>query len=175
MPIVTIGSATVAAYSVTLKMVKDYEGKVVKQFIEAFKRDWKKGMPLGLIALGAAYFAYLNIEFFNKMNGNPIIFLLAAILIIFFSLVYLTYAFALCARYQNTVLNTLKNSAAITYKYFGKTLVLWFVVAVLAVLFMFNTTLLFFGLLIGPVSIFLTVSGFARKNFDELDKANIDK
>lgn len=169
LPIVTTGAATVAAYSVTLKMVDNHEGHVVTQFLKAFKESWKQGIFLGLITLVTAYFIYLNMEFFNKLDNSPVFFLIAAIIIAFFGLVYFTYAFAICARYHNTVINTLKNSASITIKYFVKTLLLWTVIALLIILYMFNTTLMFFGLLIGPVSIFFTVSGFAIRFFKEIE------
>ena len=48
LPVVTMGAATVAAYSVTLKMVDEREGYVGRQFIKAFKENWKQGIPLGL-------------------------------------------------------------------------------------------------------------------------------
>ena len=84
LPVVTMGAATVAAYSVTLKMVDEREGYVGRQFIKAFKENWKQGIPLGLIFLAAVYAAYLDFEFFNKLPDNPIIFLIAGIVTIFF-------------------------------------------------------------------------------------------
>lgn len=172
LPIVTIGASTVAAYSVTLKMIDNEEGHVVRQFIKAFKDNWKQGIPLGAIGIGISYLAYLNFEFFDKAESNPILFLLAGIVIVFFGILYLTYAFPLCARHQNSLLMTLKNSAAISVKYFLRTVILWIIILALIVLFLFNTTLIFIGILIGPVSIFLTVSGFAIRFFKEIDKDN---
>ena len=74
LPIVTIGAATVAAYSVTLKMVDEAEGYVGRQFIKGFKENWKQGIPLGLLGLLALYVVYLDFELFNKVENNPIIF-----------------------------------------------------------------------------------------------------
>ena len=122
------------------------------------------------MAMAAAYLAYLNMEFFNKIENNPVLFLIAAIIIIFAGLVYFTYAFALCARYHNSIINTLKNSAAISFKFFGRTVFLWFIIAVLIGLFMFSSTLLYIGILIGPVSVMLTISGFAIQFFRKIDR-----
>lgn len=169
LPIVTIGASTVAAYSVTLRMVDDSEGDVAKQFINSFKENWRQGIFLGIMSTAACYFVYLNLEFFNKLETSPITFLFAAIIISFLSLLYLTYAFPLCARYHNSLIGILKNSSAIALRYFVRTFALWLVIVVLILLFMFNTTLMFFGALIGPVSIFLTVSGFASKFFKEIE------
>ena len=169
LPIVTIGAATVAVFSVTLKMSENSEGYIVKQFVQAFKENLKQGIFLGLMLLALCYLAYLNMEFFNKIENNPIYFLFAAIIIMLAGMIYFTYAFAICARYENTIINILKNSAAISMKYFGRTVLLWIVIALLVMLFMFNSTLMFFGILIGPASVFFTISGFAISFFKEID------
>ncbi|HBG01914.1 MAG TPA: hypothetical protein DDW87_10130 [Firmicutes bacterium] len=170
LPVVTIGCSTIAAYSVTLKMVEKRDAGVAKQFLDAFKANWKQGLPIGLITLVVIYSVYMNWQLFHKVDDNPIIFLLFAILLGAASLTHFTYAFALAARYHNSILQTFRNSAAISRKYFLQTLLLWFILLVLTVLFLFNKTLLFIGLLIGPTSTFLTVSGFAAKFFRELEK-----
>ena len=174
LPVVTIGCSTIAAYSVTLKMVEKRDAGVAKQFLDAFKANWKQGLPMGLITLVVTYSVYMNWQLFQKVDDNPIIFLLFAILLGAASLTHFTYAFALAARYHNSIVQTFRNSAAISWKYFLQTLLLWFILLVLAVLFLFNKTLLFIGLLIGPTSMFLTVSGFAAKFFRELEKERME-
>ena len=49
LPVVTIGASTTAAFSVGLKMADGSEGYIFKTFLEAFKENWKKGIPLGLL------------------------------------------------------------------------------------------------------------------------------
>ena len=39
LPVVTIGCSTVAAYSVTLKMVEKRDAKVGQQFLQAFREN----------------------------------------------------------------------------------------------------------------------------------------
>jgi len=169
-PIVTIGPSTVAAYKVTLDMVEDNEGHVAESFIKAFKGNLKQGIPLGLMALAVMYIAYLNFELFNKIQGNPTYFLIGGLIVAFMGLTHFTYAFPLCAKYENTMIQMLLNSGEISKRYFVRSVILWLVILVLLILFMFNSTLMFFGILIGPVSVFLTVSGFARKFFDEIEQ-----
>lgn len=169
LPIITIGASTVAAYTVTLKMIEEEEGYIFTQFIKGFKENFKQGIPLGLLALAVPYFVYLNLEFFEKTPGNPIAFLFAAFFVGGFGLFYLTYAFPVCARYQNSFIKLLQNSAAIATQYMFRTLFLWVVIGLLTVLFLFNSTLLLFGLLIGPVSVMFTISGFALLCFKEIE------
>jgi len=169
LPIITIGAATVAAYGVTLKMADEHEGHVGRQFVQGFKDNWKQGIPLGIIGMVVSYLVYLNLELFNKVPGNPIMFLFAAIIIGFVGLLHLTYAFPLSARYHNTLFRTLRNSSELVVQFFLKTMFLWVIIAILMVLFMFNNTLLFFGIIIGPVSLMLTISGFASRFFSEIE------
>lgn len=170
LPIVTIGASTVAAFSVTLKMVENNEGHVARQFVQAFKDNLKQGIPMGLISLVVAYSAYLNFELFEKVEGNPIVFLIAGIVIVFIGLVHVSYAFPLSARYQNKIFKTFANSKEIAFKFFFRTILMWLLVGVLVFVFMFNYTLMFIGLLVGPVSIFLVISSFSARFFRQLEK-----
>lgn len=174
LPIVTIGVSTIAAYNVTLKMVNDEDGKVFRDFLDSFKLNFKQGLILGIGTLAVAYACYMNFELFNKLEDNPIIFLIAGIVILFVLMINLTYAYPLLARYDNSIRKTLENAREITYKYFFRTILLWLLVAFLVVLFLFTPTLIFIGVLIGPVSIFYTVSGFARRMFTDIEKRNLE-
>ncbi len=170
LPIVTMGAATVAAYSVTLKMVDDAEGYVARQFVKAFKENLKQGIPLGLIFLFCSYVVYLDFELFQKVEGNPIYLLAFGIVAAFIFIMAFIYAFPLSARYENTLIGTIKNSVNIATRYFLRTLALVAVLAVEVVVFLFNSTTMFFGILIGPVCIMFTISGFAMHFFREIEK-----
>ena len=50
LPIVTIGPATIAVFSVTMKMIDEAEGYVAHQFVKAFKANLRNGIPLGLLS-----------------------------------------------------------------------------------------------------------------------------
>lgn len=170
LPIVTVGASTVAVYSVTLKMVDETEGYVGRQFIKAFKENWKQGIPLGLLGMFCTYVVYLDFEMFRAIEGQPILFLIFGILAIgVFGAAFL-YAFALSARYENTLMNTLKNSVSITCRYFLRSIILIVVLAVEVLLFLFNNITLFFGVLIGPVCIMYTISGMALPLFRQIEK-----
>lgn len=51
LPIVTIGASTTALYSVTLKMVVNEEGYLIRDFWRAFKRDFKQSTSIWLLLL----------------------------------------------------------------------------------------------------------------------------
>ncbi|HBE10506.1 MAG: DUF624 domain-containing protein [Eubacterium sp.] len=170
----TIGVSTVAAFDIGLKLAENKEGYVVKQFIQAYKKNLKQGFPLGLIALVASYTVYLDFEIFNKVPNATIFLLMWGFLsgAIFFSC--LVYAFPLSARYTNSLRNTIKNSFRISIRYFGRTVLLALVIAILVLSFMWNWTLILIGILIGPAAIILTVSMFAMPIFRRIERQNTE-
>jgi len=170
LPVVTIGASTAAAFSVTLRMVDEREGYIAKQFWTAFKANLKQGIPAGLLNLFFVYALYLDFQLFHAVEGNPIYFLILGIVGSVMCFGYFIYAYALMARYDNTLLKTLKNSMDISVKYFGRTVMIAVVVAVEIIVFIFNTTTMFLGLLIGPAVIFLTISGPAMYIFRDIER-----
>jgi len=164
-PVVTIGAATIAAFDVTLKMVDDEEGYVGRQFVKAFKSNLKKGIPLGLLAIVCAYIVWLNFSLFNQLEENPVFLLVMGIVSAFVFTLSFIYAFALQARYENTIIKTLQNSLHISMRYFVRTLFTIIILVVEVFIICWNSTTVFFGILIGPVSMIYTVSGCAKFYF----------
>lgn len=169
LPIVTIGASTAAAFAVTLKIAEDKEGKIFDTFYKSFKENLKQGTQIGFIIAIIAYAFYMNIELMIKLEDAPIFFLISTMIIGFFGLMYFTYVFPLCARYHNSLLGTFKNAIAISKRYFVQTLLLWTLIALLILVFLFNTTLIFFGILFGPVTLFLAISGVSVRLFNKIE------
>ncbi len=169
-PIVTVGPATVALASIALQMADEREGYVARDFLKAFKANLKKGIPLGLLFLVALEAVYLDIQFYQVAEDGAMVFLIAGIIAIFVFYMAFIYAFPLMARYENTVMRTIKNSYDIATRYFLRTLFLAFLLVVEVIIFLWNYTLMFIGLLIGPGLIMFTVSSFAIRFFREIEK-----
>jgi uncharacterized membrane protein YesL len=171
-PIITIGASTVAAMSVALKMVDDEEGYIGKGFIKAFKENWRQGTILFIITVVAAYAVYLDFQLFNAVEGNPIIFLIVGIVSCFIVVLSLVYAYPLIARYENTIVKTIQNSFEISKRYFPRTLFLIIIVLFELFIFQYNSTMLFFGILIGPAFIIFTIAAFSKRTFQQIEKDN---
>jgi uncharacterized membrane protein YesL len=170
LPIVTMGASTAAAFSITLKMVDEQEGYIAKDFFKAFKSNLKQGSIMGILFLIALVALWLDFQFFNLLDTNPVIFLIMGFVGIFIFTLTFLYAFPLLARYQNSIINTMKNSFDISIRYFVRTLLLIFVLIFEVMICMWNEWTLIVGVLIGPACIFLTISGFALRFFRELEK-----
>lgn len=170
LPVVTIGASTVAAFAVTNKMAEEREGYVGRQFIEAFKTNWKQGIPLGLMALVCIYAVYMDFEL-QRVTESTVLQIAGILGCVVFTSSFL-YAFSLCARYENTIKNTLMNSIQITIRYFPRTIGLLLVLALELFVFLFNTTTMFFMVLIGPACIMYTISSFAMYIFRRIESDN---
>ena len=170
LPIVTLGGATIAAHDVCMKMAAGEEGYIGRDFVESFKKNFKCGIPYGLLLLLSMYVVWLDFHLFEQIEGNPMILLIMGIVAVVVFLFSFLYAFALQARYENTLIRTLKNSADISMKYFVRTLTLVIALAVQVALFAWNTVTMFIGFLVGPACLIYTVSSYAKIFFNQLEQ-----
>lgn len=169
-PVITVGASTVAAMSVALKMTDDEEGYIGKSFVKAFKENWKQGTLLWIITVVAVYAIYMDFQLFEAVDDNPIIFLIIGMVSVALAIVALLYSYPLAARYENTLINTIQNSINISRKYFGRTLLLVIVIAVEYIVFNFNKTMLFFGIIVGPGFMIFTIAAFSKRIFQVIEK-----
>ncbi len=117
--VVTAGPALTALYDRTLSMARMEDAYIIKPFFRAFKLNLKKGLLLGLLFLVLAallYFDYYAAKTFVPAL-SPVIAGIGVLV-----LAVLEYAFALLARYENTIWGTLKNAVALAIAYFPRTL-----------------------------------------------------
>ena len=176
-PIFTIGVSTTAAMSVALKLADDEEGYIAKSYFEAYKANFKQGVPMGLIFLmvfgyGWAKPVYLDFQLFGAVKNNPVILLIIGMVSVFLVIIAMIYAFPLLARYENTVIRTIQNSMDISRKYFGKTLILVILVAAEVLIFQYNSTMIFLGILFGPGFIIYTVAAVSKRIFLQIERVN---
>ncbi|MFG6330168.1 MAG: DUF624 domain-containing protein [Lachnospiraceae bacterium] len=174
LPVVTMGAATTAAFTITLRMVEEEEGYIARPFFREFKNNLVKGSIIGVVQLFAMYAIYLDFQLSN-IEGNGVLFTVIGVLAIFLTFMHLIYAYALLARYENTIINTLKNSYAIGLRYLPKTFGLFIIIVLECAIFLWNFTTQFIGMLLGPACIILTISSFARPLFKLVEKDNEER
>lgn len=170
LPVVTLGCSTIAAYSVTLRMAEDSEGHIVSDFFKAFKANWKQGIPMSFITIICIMAVSLDFQIYNALEENSLPFLIIGVFAAYIFTMSLLYVYPLLARYENTIFKSLKNSYRLSMRYFGRTILLIFIVAFEIVVIIWNTTTMFIGLLIGPACIMFTISGVAMHIFRDIEK-----
>ena len=121
LPIVTAGAALTALNDACIRLVRMEDGELARDYFRAFKANFKKATLLWLMLLVAAillYFDYLAALTYAPMFRVGIFAISLVLLVIAF------YAFALLARYENTLWRTLQNAASLAVGFFPRTLLM---------------------------------------------------
>lgn len=131
LPIITIGASTTALYSVTLKIADETESNITRQFIHAFRSNFKQSTRLWILLLiaglliGGDFYVVLHMR--SMSSGSlAIMWTLNLALLIAVSIIYvvvLIYIFPLIARFENNDKAMLKNSLLIGIHYLFCTIV----------------------------------------------------
>ena len=120
LPVFTIGASTTALYTVTLKMAKDEEGNITRQFFDAFRDNFRSSTRVWLILLGfGLILAADGYVLYHLRYENAFWTILTAVLIVIAAgyAVILLYVFPLMARFDNTAGAMLKNSLVIGIRF----------------------------------------------------------
>jgi len=166
------GAALSAAFTITLKMAENTEGYIFKPFFKAYITNAKKGFIIGMLNVLIIEAAYIDFQIFNSTEEGQILFLILGVIAAIVGVLCFLYAYALNAKYDNSIINILKNSASICIRYVLRTIILLLVLAVLSAVFMWNSTTIFLGLLFAPGAMCLTVSGIVNYIFKDIERRN---
>lgn len=103
LPLFTIGASTAALYYVTLKMASDQEGKIVQQFFQAFRENFRQSTLIWLIT--ATIGIILSIDLYYALHAGTDFASAMLIISAVVGVLYLcmeTFIFVLVARVRNT-------------------------------------------------------------------------
>lgn len=172
-PIITIGASTTALYTVTLKLVKNEEGYIVRGFLKAFKENLKQSTVIWLIFLLADIILIVDLSAMRLMSGNIASFFRILLLIMGCMLLSaMIYAFGLQARFVNTVKNTVKNAVILVFAKLPYTVLLIVVTIVPVIITFWTTRTLMIGftiwMFVGVALVACLQSWIMRKVFDQL-------
>lgn len=139
LPVITIGASTTALYYVSIRMVQQREGPVTKDFIRAFRNNFKQatGAWAAIIAAGTLLWAaYLYTNNFSGPSAALylVVFAIEAVLL----LLTLPFLFPLISCFKNTLWNTFKNSFLLAVSNLGswlKIILAWSVPAALSIIY----------------------------------------
>ncbi|MBC6696245.1 YesL family protein [Terrisporobacter mayombei] len=112
LPIITIGTSITASYSVAMRMVKDQETYITREFIKRFKENFKTSTIVWSIMLIIG--GVLGFDFYmSKLVLNKSISKVLQLVFTVISIIYiftLTYVFPIISKFENTIKNTMINS-----------------------------------------------------------------
>lgn len=127
LPIFTAGAAISAMYSVEIKLVKNEEGAITRNFFSAFKENFKNATTVWFPSIFVFVILGVNAWLIGRgaLDAYKKLLIPAGIsigILIIFLCMLLNYTFALLARYDNTLKATLKNAALLSLAYFPRSL-----------------------------------------------------
>ena len=154
LPIVTIGASTTALYYASLKLVREEDSSLTRQFFRSFRENFKQATVLWLILLGVGLFlgadGYILYHLRLSAAGPlAVMWTLILAVVIAASVVYvivLLYVFPLLASVCNTNRAMLKNAFLIGTQYLFATILIFAVhFAMFFVVVAWFTPLIVFG------------------------------
>ena len=170
LPIITVGAATTAANYVSLKLVRNEEGYITKMFVKAFKENFRQGTILGLVCMLFGYILWVDFNYcFHVAKEVPKLMLGFTVIGAVVYVCSFLYAFALTARYQNTISHMIKNSFILSIRYIFRTLIMLFMLVSVVLIGLYNTTTIFFLVVLGPGLLFFISSGYTLKMFHKAE------
>lgn len=177
LPVVTAGAALTALNGQMLRYIRGEDSSVVRPYFRAFRANIKQGSLLGLLFLAAAAVFFVDYQMAVAVLPPLRVAVIAAALIVGAIAIY---AFALSARYENTLWNTLKNAASLSVAFFPKTLgMLLFTVGLWVVCLNFFQyalpVLMMFGLSLPAYICALLLDGVFQKIEPENDNKESDQ
>ncbi len=135
-PVITVGPALTALHYMALKMARGEECYITRDYFKSFRLNFRQGVVIWLIEL--AVILLLTGDFLIMRNsafqfGQPmkVILTVVAVVVLF----TFTFTFPVLAKFDNTVMRTIKNSFFIGIMQFPRTILMMILSLVPAALF----------------------------------------
>ncbi|WP_281513588.1 YesL family protein [Faecalibaculum rodentium] len=170
LPLVTIGTSVCAAFAACLKMADGTQSGLIQEFWKSYKASLKNGILLELFILFFVWCLWLNWQIAFRLQDPPLAASLCLVGGCVLLAVHTLYAFALEARYSNSLYRQLINSRKLCQRFFLRTLMLAVSLGLLYLLFVHTSPLLaYIGLFIGPALTIYTASSIVWPIFRQIE------
>jgi len=145
-PLVTIGASLTAAHYAALKLYRK-EDYVARNFWKSFKENWKQSTVIWLVFITYVIAAYLAFITLSTGNGGTAFVMQGCLLAAFvMSLWIMLWALPLQSKFINPVRKTIKTAFLMAFKHIFRTLIMFAVCLLPAMLsIQWYTLLLLFG------------------------------
>lgn len=119
-PIFTIGPSTTALFYCCQKMACDEESYITQSFFRSFRQNFKQSVAAGIIAtLVGIIIGIDGYVLYHLHNKSSFWTLVLAVYIVATAayIIFICWLFPLLARYENTLLNSLKNAIMLSIRF----------------------------------------------------------
>ena len=155
-PVITIGTALSALYTVAMKLVRGEDPAIIKEYLKAYKRNFKPATICWLIMAVIGVLLFVDFRLVAVFSGTAYtaMRLLLAMILGIWLLTFL-YLFPYIARFENTILNSMKNALFLSVAHIPSTLMMLGVAIGLLIITLFTSKTFVIG------TILWTFFGFA--------------
>ncbi len=117
LPLITIGASTTALYYTVLKIVRNEEGYIAKDYFRSFKQNFKQATKIWLIMLAVVFMLTINFFYFSSQNNSfSRIFSFLFLSLFFIFAIISSYIFPLLAQFHMTNKNLLWTAIILSLK-----------------------------------------------------------
>lgn len=140
LPVVTVGMALSALYTVAMKLARGEDPSVLREYIRAFWRNRKPATICWLIMAAAGALIFLDFRLAGAFGGTlyTVVCLLLAMIFGVWMLTFL-YLFPYIARFENTVFHSVKNALFLSVAHLPSTVMMLVISIGLAVITLFTS------------------------------------
>ena len=155
-PVITIGTALSALYTVAMKLVRGEDPAIIKEYLKAYKRNFKPATICWLFMAVIGVLLFVDFRLVAVFSGTAytVMRLLLAMILGIWLLTFL-YLFPYIARFENTILNSIKNALFLSVAHIPSTLMMLGVAIGLLIITLFTSKTFVIG------TILWTFFGFA--------------
>lgn len=179
-PIITAGASLTAMNYMALKIVRNEECYITKSFFKSFKENFKKATLIWLIMLVVAAVLAGDLYIITKAeielhNIFKTVILIAVVFAVFTAM----FVFPVLAKFENTVIRTIKNAFVMSVLQFPKTMlmIVMYVVPPIACMFFLQIFpfVFLFGLSVPAFVSALLYNKFFQKLEDQIAAENAEE
>lgn len=135
LPLVTIGASTTALYYSCMKLIRTKEGYVHRNFHQAFCKNFKQAtiIWIGMVIVGLLYVTDIRFGMYlNNMAGK--IMIVSCSIFLFPILLTSLYIFPVQAKFENKIIDNIKNAFIFSFKHIFCSILLLLLIATFALL-----------------------------------------
>lgn len=124
-PIVTIGAASTAVYTVCFRFGSERESGVVRSYFAAFRDNFKTATTVWIMLLIVTAALILNgLYFFLQVSSWLFYLIILFAMLLIVDLLILSYAFPLLSQFENKSLGTIKNALFLSIGYLPRSILI---------------------------------------------------
>lgn len=174
-PIFTIGAAMTALYTTTLRMTRREDNGIIRDYGKAFCNNFKQATILWMICSAIILFMTFDIWVLSYLSGTfAQLYRILLFILILLLVMIVIHMFPVLARFENTTLNVIKNSALFCVGHIGPAFLLLLVTVTPIILLMISYRFVCVDILIGASGPAYIVSMYFTLLFRKYEKAEVN-